>query len=994
MKKFFKFIGWSLFGLVLLVVAGAIIVPVFFKDDIQRAVDETLQEYVQANVDYQKGSFSLSVFRSFPDVTIGIEDMSIINQAPFEGDTLISVKDLAVSFDIKSLLSSSFQINKVYLGNPRVFGQVNEMGITNWDIAMKDSVPDTTSSAFTTRIDHWEIENGYVEYDDKVFPLFAAFEGLNHQGSGTFADITEILTTTQAKKAYLEFDGITYLNEVTLDAVTNLEMNGNTYTFKENSFKLNDLGLHFDGSTTIGDGSVGLDLTIDADQNNFKNLLSLIPAVFLDGYGDVEANGDFKFDGKIKGEYADMVYPAFDFNLSVEKGDFKHPKLPKRISDINFDLKLLNESGALNETTIDAKNINIVMGQNSIAGRFYLEGLDQYNIDTDLDAKLKLDEIKDFYPLQGIQLKGNLIIDATAKGLVDLKNQRFPNLNGMANLSNGYLKTESFKLPIDQLSFNALFNSTGTTAGSAVDVKNLSLLLDGDRFGGRIKITDFEKFIYDAQLNGKLNLGKLLKIVPTESVAAKGTIEIRDFKATGSVDAIQKEQYGSLKTSGAAVFENISYTDTEYLPNGLDITQADVTFEPAQIKINSYQGFLGKSDVSITGKLTNYMGYLFGLTDTVLGGQMTMKSTSFDIDPFLADEGSTAEDTPSDGVATVPEDLYFVIDSDIKLLHYDSLKMSNFKGELIIERGVVKMKQVAFQALGAFFLASGSYDPRIQNHPKYDFDLKIDKMQIQEAFAYFNVVKMLAPLANKIEGIMDTDVRMSGELTKGYMPDLNTLNMTGNLSIIEAVAKVTDIKMLDGIIGKTKLKDVEAFRIVKEKINVEVRDGKLWVSPFVMKGGNSSFLTSQLNTGLANDNISHHMNLDAPASSLKSGFDALGLDPNLVGDRVSIDFDVIGTRKNPEIDLKKSISTSIKNQLKDGVETRVEDAKEDLEKKAKEELERARKEAEDRAKAEAARVRKEAEDRAKAEAEKARQEAKKRLEDAIKDKGLTVPWKK
>lgn len=995
MKKLFKIIGFSLLGLVLLVLAAAIIVPVFFKDDIQRAVDEAIQDYVQAKVDYKKGSFSLSILRSFPDVTIGIEDISIVNQAPFDGDTLISVKDLALSFDLKSLFGSRFQINRVYMGQPRVFGQVNELGVANWDIAIKDTLPDTTSSAFMANIDDWEIENGYISYHDEVFPLLATFEGLNHRGSGTLSEITEILTTTQAAKAYLEFGGITYLNDVQLDAITNLELEGNTYTFKENSFKLNDFGLHFDGSTTIGDGSIGLDLTIDAPKNNFKNLLSLIPSVFLEGYSDVEANGEFKFDGKIKGEYTDLIYPAFDIKLSVKDGDFKHPKLPKRISAVNFDLNLLNQSGALNQTTIDAKNINIVMGQNVIAGRLLLQGLDHYHIDLDLDAKVKLDEIKDFYPLQGTQLKGNLVLDATAKGLVDLDNQRFPVVNGMAKLSNGYLKTQDVNLPIEQLNFNARFQSTGTTAGSEVDVQNLSLLLDGDRFGGQIKVTDFDQFIYDLNLMGTINLSKLLKIVPLESVAAKGTIEMKDFKSSGSLQAIQQEKYGSLKTSGSALLNDISYTDTEYLPNGLDITKAHIQFEPSQIKIHSYQGYLGKSDVSITGKLTNYMGYLFGSTDTVLGGQMTMKSNSFDIDPFLA-EDQTSATTPaeSEGVATVPEDLYFVIDSEINLLNYDSLKMSNFKGELIIERGVVKMKEVAFQALGAFFLASGSYDPRVPNHPKYDFDLKIDKMQIQEAFAYFNVVKLLAPLAHKIEGFVDTDIKMSGELSKDYLPDFNTLNMTGNLSIIEAMAKVTDIKMLSGIIGKTKLKDVEAFRIAKEKINVEVKNGKLWVSPFVMKSANGAFLTSQLNTGLANDQINHHMNLDAPAASLKSGLAALGLDPGTVGDRISIDFDVLGTRKNPKIDLKKSVSNSLKTQVEEGVKTRVEDAKADLEKKAREELEQARKEAEQRAKAQAEKIKQEAQDKAKLEADKARQQAKNKLEDAIKDKGLTVPWKK
>lgn len=1001
MKKFLKFIAFTFFGFVGLLILAMVCIPLFFKDEIKQAVDKTIAQYINAGVNYEPGSFSLSLFSDFPDAQVGIKQLSIVNKGAFLGDTLVSLKEAKLSLDIKSLFTEEFQINSIYLKEPRVFAQVNNQGEASWDITFPDSLaPDTTSSSFALNIDRWEIENGKVKYNDRKNDVLAEVKNLNHSGSGKIADIIKLSTLTTGKDVYLNYAGITYLDQVKLDAKTDLDIDGDKYTFQENSLKLNDLSIKFNGFTEILEEEIKLDLSLDADESNFKQLLSLIPSVFLNGYENIEANGDFKLDAKAKGVITEQKTPTFDVNLVVKNGTFKYPDLPKQVKDINLDLNVKNVTDNIDATVFNAKQLDVKMGNSALSGRILVAGLYDYYLDTDFKANLDVNALKEYYPLDGNEVKGKLFLEAIGKGKLDLDNNSFPAVNGRVNLVDGSFKTESFSLPVEKVNFISTFNSDGTTQGTTISSKNISMLLDGKEFGGELEISNLDKVNYTADLNGAIDLGKLFKVFPLDGMTiSKGFLNVNSFNTVGSMQALENEDYASLKTSGSATLTDFLYTDEEYVKEGLAVTKTNVSFTPDKINIDSFNGFLGKSDLSISGFVSNYMGYLFSNVDTTLGGTMLLSSKSFNINPILEDP--TGESTDNAPVATqvtpIPRNIHFFFDSKIGEFIYDDLTLNNFDGDLEIRDGAVNLNNVAFKALGADFKTSGFYDTKNPRSPKYALDLKIGEMPISEAYKYFNVVKALAPLGNKIVGSFNTDISMSGNLNPDYLPDLNTLSLSGILDIIKATAKVTDVKALQGITEFTKLASVKEFVLENEQMDIQVKNGKLWVKPFLMKG-NKANLTTQVNTGIVDNTISHHMLLDVPSNLVKASLSKFGLNESLVGDRIDFNFDVLGTRSNPEVKFKKASAVAVKEAIKENAKEKVADAKEEFEKNVEAELEKKKKEAEEKAKAEADKAKKEAEARAKAEAEKIKAEAEKKAKEArdkakenVKDK-LGIPW--
>ena len=81
-----KVLKWSGISVLLLVIVLAA-VPFLFKDKIKAKILTTINENVNAKVALE--DVSLNLFKSFPNANVTLDKMSVINKAPFEGDTLV-----------------------------------------------------------------------------------------------------------------------------------------------------------------------------------------------------------------------------------------------------------------------------------------------------------------------------------------------------------------------------------------------------------------------------------------------------------------------------------------------------------------------------------------------------------------------------------------------------------------------------------------------------------------------------------------------------------------------------------------------------------------------------------------------------------------------------------------------------------------------------------------------------------------------------------------
>jgi hypothetical protein len=86
MKKLFL----TLIILVALLLIAAIALPVFYKSKIVALVKTEINNNVNASVNFSE-DIELSLIKSFPNFTLGINNLSVVGMNEFDGDTLVAM---------------------------------------------------------------------------------------------------------------------------------------------------------------------------------------------------------------------------------------------------------------------------------------------------------------------------------------------------------------------------------------------------------------------------------------------------------------------------------------------------------------------------------------------------------------------------------------------------------------------------------------------------------------------------------------------------------------------------------------------------------------------------------------------------------------------------------------------------------------------------------------------------------------------------------------
>lgn len=143
MKKIYKIaLGIIAFFFVLL-----ISIPLLFQDKVMNLVKTTINNNVNAKVDFSDSN--LSLIRNFPNATVQLYDLTVINNVPFEGDTLVYAKEVNLKLKLTELLkntSEQLNIQSFTIDNALVNVLVNEKGNANYDIAKPSETEETNEN--------------------------------------------------------------------------------------------------------------------------------------------------------------------------------------------------------------------------------------------------------------------------------------------------------------------------------------------------------------------------------------------------------------------------------------------------------------------------------------------------------------------------------------------------------------------------------------------------------------------------------------------------------------------------------------------------------------------------------------------------------------------------------------------------------------------------------------------------------------------------------
>jgi len=873
--KIAKKIFIGLAAVVVLLIASAIILPILFKDKIKSKIDEEIAKTINADVIFDVNNFSLSVFRHFPNITVEVKELGVFNRAPFAGVHLFVVERFDVEINLKDVLfGDQLRVKGITLFRPQINVKVLKNGQANYNITYpsKDTVKSTEPSKFSFAIDNWSIEDGELVYDDATMPFSMSLGGLYHSGSGNFNENQfDLKTKTLADTVTVRYGGTEYISNkrAAIDAIIGISEGYTKYVFKENSVKLNDFALGFDGWFKMNEKDFGMDINFKSPENSFKSLLSLVPGVYSKDFDKVETKGELSFSGFVKGTYSDKQMPAFNVDLKVKDAMFKYPSLPTAVSNINMDLLIDNKTGVIENTLVDLKKLHLDFGSNPVDANATIENLKDYRMRANLKAALNLAELGKIFPMDGMEMKGTLKVAASAKGVYDSIKKIIPTVDVLMSLSDGYVKSSKFPLPLQDLKFNSTVkNTSGKMAETFINVNGFSMMMDGEKFTADLKLQNLDDYTWDLKADGGIDIEKITKIFPVDGMSLAGKVKA-NIETKGKYSDVNAKHYDRLPTSGSASLKDFKFT-SKTLPYAVTIAQATATFNPQKIEMKNTNGTIGKSDFSVDGAVSNYIGYVFG--KETISGNLNFNSNLLDLNEFMTGSApADKKDTAKFSVIPIPENINVILHSDVKTVKMMDYVITQAVGDVIIKNAVADLSNVRFTMLDGAFVMNGTYNTKDLQHPKYDFGLKIDHLSIQQAASSFSIVKTYAPIAGMTTGKFGTDFKVSGELGQDMMPKLNTVNGKGLIKIAEAA--ITQSKLISGVTSLTNLNNTDQVTLKNVVMSATITDGKLSVKPFNVKFGD--YTTAVSGSTALNGVIDYSLKMNVPAGKLGSQFQGL-----------------------------------------------------------------------------------------------------------------------
>jgi len=441
MKKMFIILGILAF----LFITAIIVVPIIFKPQLVTLVKKEANKDINATLDFR--DISLNLFESFPNLSLNIKHLTLINIPPFEGDTLVHISTIKSTLDLMSLIKGkTVRVVSIALDQPQIHLTALKDGTVNWDILKisekKKPIPATQAkSDFNLMLQKYEIKDGIILYDDQASGLQVTANHLDHKGSGDFTkDQFQLLTFTKINELSVGFGGINYLNkiETQLKADIDVDVKDKKLTFKENELRLNQLILSFDGFVTMPGEELVTDVKFKTNQNDFKNILSLIPAIYKKDLADIKTSGQAELQGYIRGTYKENQYPAFHLGLLINDGMFQYPQAPSQVNHINLDLVIDNPGGIADNTFIDLKKCSAEINQAPFNATLQIKTpVSNPNISMTAKGNINLYDVKNLMP-QGkdVDLSGIVSTDLFIEGnLANIEKNQYDKFQARGDLS-------------------------------------------------------------------------------------------------------------------------------------------------------------------------------------------------------------------------------------------------------------------------------------------------------------------------------------------------------------------------------------------------------------------------------------------------------------------------------------------------------------------------------------------------------------------------------
>lgn len=449
------------------------------------------------------------------------------------------------------------------------------------------------------------------------------------------------------------------------------------------------------------------------------------------------------------------------------------------------------------------------------------------------------------HEFRSLAASGELSMELWARG--QMHGAQLPAFELKTEVHNGSFQYSSLPKAVTDINIAAkVSNAGGELDKTEVEISEFGLKMAGNSLSATGYATNLMSDpTFRATLSGRVDLGAIREVYPLEKgIDLAGRIAA-SMKLSGRMSDVESGRYERISASGSLVVEQLGL-HVPQLPE-VFIRRAAATISPQAMTLGEFGVKVGGSDLSATGQLTGYLGYL--MRGEQLAGRLYVKSDLLDLNeiraavPADAEAESAEAEKPAEEVAAalaqaivVPKNLNLSLNAELKKVLFEKMVITDIAGEMSVAGGTLSLDRLGLQLFGGKASASGRYstaaDPA---HPTLSLAASIAKASFPRTFEEIEAVRQLAPIFEKASGDYSLSIDMRTTLDAAMSPDLMSLTAQGELSSenvsvegVEAFDKLADLLKND------KLRRIEARDL---KIRFSIKDGRVTTEPFDLKMG-------------------------------------------------------------------------------------------------------------------------------------------------------------
>jgi hypothetical protein len=437
--------------------------------------------------------------------------------------------------------------------------------------------------------------------------------------------------------------------------------------------------------------------------------------------------------------------------------------------------------------------------------------------------------------IENVETSGDFKVRGVVKGRVS--EETIPTLDINMSSNNASFKYPDLTKRVSNITINSTIkNTTGNIDDTFLDIKTLNFKIDEDVFKSNAIIRNLTKnMLVNANIDGTLNLANITKAYPIDFDKKLSGILKAKLNTSFDMNAIETDDYNRIKNTGSMNLSDFIFS-TEDIVNPIQINTVDMTFNPGNVKLNSFDAKTGTSDFKATGTIKNLLGFL--LSDKKLQGNFNLSSNKLVVSDFMVEDETASNDSNKTTSASeslkIPDFLDCTINAKANTVIYDNLTLTDVNGTLLIKDQEADLKNLTSSLFNGVLALTGKVSTKTDT-PVFDLNIGAEGFDISQSFQSLELLQNLAPIAKAFQGKLNTVIKLQGTLGSDFTPDLNSVSGVAFAELLTTSINQNESSILSTLDGALNFIDFSQLDLKDLKAKLDFSNGQVNVKPFDLK---------------------------------------------------------------------------------------------------------------------------------------------------------------